>query len=268
MKLPYLNTSFLFFVFLLYAPLSAAQQLQIKFAYVGSNSSDAYDGVQQGLKEANLQGQFLGQTYSVDVFNKVEELEDKTGSYIAILADVLAEDLRDLSQIAAQHAVFNLSAEDDELRRHCSPNLLHISASRQMKDDAVRQWQTKNPGANVMPQIWHEDFVKFAARDLNKRFRKTFSKAMQELAWAGWAAVKMTSDTVARENITDSIAMLKYLKSELAFDGQKGLSMTFRQTGQLRQLILLSENGKLLGEAPVRGVSKDIDSLGISACLK
>ena len=91
---------------------------------------------------------------------------------------------------------------------------------------------------------------------------------MNDHSWAGWAAVKMTSDTVARTQITNSKEMLNYLKNELTFDGQKGSDMNFRITGQLRQLILLVENDKIVTEAPIRGVAKPptLDSLGILEC--
>ena len=58
------------------------------------------------------------------------------------------------------------------------------------------------------------------------------------------------------------------LKNELTFDGQKGSNMNFRKNGQLRQLILLVENDKIITEAPVRGVAKPptLDSLGILDC--
>ena len=91
---------------------------------------------------------------------------------------------------------------------------------------------------------------------------------MDDDSWAGWAAVKMTSDTVARTQITNSKEMLGYLKNKLSFDGQKGSDMNFRVTGQLRQLILLVENDKIVAEAPIRGVAKPptLDSLGSLEC--
>jgi hypothetical protein len=54
----------------------------------------------------------------------------------------------------------------------------------------------------------------------------------------------------------------------MEFDGQKGDYMTFRETGQLRQLLLVVVDGKLAGEAPVRGVaeSDDLDSLDPLVC--
>ena len=76
----------------------------------------------------------------------------------------------------------------------------------------------------------------------------------------------MLSDTVARTQKTDAEAVLSYLKNDLAFDGQKGAGATFRDTGQLRQLVLLVENDKIVAEAPLRGVKGGLDSLGLSSC--
>ena len=62
--------------------------------------------------------------------------------------------------------------------------------------------------------------------------------------------------------------LLSYLKNKLSFDGQKGSDMNFRITGQLRQLMLLVENDKIITEAPIRGVAKPptLDSLGTLDC--
>ena len=99
---------------------------------------------------------------------------------------------------------------------------------------------------------------------------KNYKIPMDDNSWAGWAAVKMTSDAVARTKISGPQEMLLYLKTKLTFDGQKGIDMNFRETGQLRQPILLVENGKILAEAPVRGIAKPptLDSLGILNCQK
>jgi ABC transporter substrate binding protein (PQQ-dependent alcohol dehydrogenase system) len=137
-----------------------------------------------------------------------------------------------------------------------------------MKLDAIAQWQQKNPDANVIATAWDPRYEKFAARDLNKRFTKAFNTKMDDAAWAGWAAIKMSSDTVAREHITTPVQLLGYLKTKLVFDGQKGVEMSFRPDGQLRQPLLLIDNGKIAGEAPVRGVNDDLDSLGNFECAK
>jgi ABC transporter substrate binding protein (PQQ-dependent alcohol dehydrogenase system) len=139
-----------------------------------------------------------------------------------------------------------------------------------MKKDAEAQWQQKTPGSAAKARAWHPDFVKYAARDLNKRFLETHSVKMNDESWTGWASVKIVSDSVVRQGITDPAKLLNFIKSDLVFDGQKGTDMNFRNTGQLRQILLLVENDKILEEAPVRGVVKptDLDSLGNIECAK
>ena len=194
-----------------------------------------------------------------------DHIED---SVVAIIVVGNSEMVTSVSSKFPDTAVLNVAAEDDELRQHCSTNQLHIIPSQQMKADALAQWLEKEPDSKAVAQAWHPKFVKFAARDLNKRYKKAHGIPMDDNAWAGWAAVKMVSDTVARENITERAAILDYLKTQLAFDGQKGLNMSFRKTGQLRQPILIVDGDKILTEAPVRGVAKPptVESLGLLDC--
>lgn len=260
----------LLLVLLLNTAQSSAENLEVGFIYVGETNSSAYLGVLQGLEEANLQGQFLGQTYTL-IESTVDNLnEDLSDSVIAVISATDKQGLKRLSEKLANMAVLNVRLDDDALRLECTPNQLHIIPSRQMKADAQAQWLSKEPGSQAVGQAWHHTFVKFAARDLNKRYKKTHGVEMDDMAWAGWAAIKMISDTVARENMTDPAAMLNYLKSDLVFDGQKGINMTFRATGQLRQPILIVENDTILTEAPVRGVANPptLESLGITDCPK
>ena len=248
----------------------SAETLELNFAYIGPQSHSGLLGVKQGLAEANVQGQFLGQKYRLDIMT-IEDAESKDfSSYIAVIAIVEYEDFIKLGDTLANTPLFNISIEDDSLRTTCLPNALHTIPSSRMKADAIMQWKQKKPDSNAQAQAWHGDFVKFAARDLNKRFKKKQHSTMDDYAWAGWAAVKMTSDSVARENISDAKQMLEHLKTNLSFDGQKGSDMNFRETGQLRQLILLVEENKIVGEAPVRGVAKPptLDSLGLLNCEK
>ena len=93
---------------------------------------------------------------------------------------------------------------------------------------------------------------------------------MDDRAWAGWAALKMLADSVARIQNAEPAKLLDYLKTKLVFDGQKGVTMKFRATGQLSQILLIIENGKPVGEAPVKGVVDplDLDSLGAVECQK
>lgn len=247
----------------------AADLTEVNFAFIGTTDSSAHRGVVQGIHEANLQGQFLGQRYSLEAFRGDDLDTLDPGRFIAIIVATNADDLGQAGARFSGHPVFNVSVHDDAPREACAPNLLHVIPSARMLADARAQWLQKNPGADVTPSGWHPDFVKFAARDLNKRYKKRFSQPMDQYAWAGWAALKMASDSVVRHNIIAPGALLEFLKTSLAFDGQKGLNMNFRDTGQLRQLLLITgPGGELLGEAPVRGVvaADDVDSLGLASC--
>jgi hypothetical protein len=261
-----LSLNFLFFT----SFNTSAETIEIDFVYVGEEDQSALLGVQQGLYEANQQGQFLGQNYKLDIITPAAALSHDYSQYIAVLTAVDINTFNKMSDHLPDTAVFNLMLDDDSLRRSCLANALHTIPSASMKSDAVAQWHQKKPGANVTAQAWHGDFVKFAARDLNKRFKKKQGQTMDDDAWAGWAAVKMTSDSVARENISNAKHMLTHLKTNLSFDGQKGSNMNFRETGQLRQLMILVEDGKIVAEAPVRGVARPptLDSLGLLNCDK
>lgn len=247
----------------------AVGAMEARFVYVGTAADTALLGVRQGLVEANLQGKFLGQQYLLEVRTPESATADLAGA-VAVLAATDAATLVLLAGAAGTVPVFNLRDHDDALRADCMPNLLHIIPSAAMDRDARAQWHEAHPDAQVAASAWHSDFMKYAARDLNKRFRATTGQPMDDYAWAGWAAVKMTSDTVARLGTTQPGIVLEYLRSELRFDGQKGAEMTFRETGQLRQPLLIIEGGRIAGEAPVRGVAgpDELDTLGNTDCSK
>jgi hypothetical protein len=246
----------------------SAEIIEINFAYVGENNHPALLGVKQGLDESNIQGQFLNQKYNLDFVSTSDISTHDFSKYIAVLSSVDAVLFKKLTTTLPDMSVFNLTNDDNDLRSACINNALHIIPSNKMSVDALAQWKKKKPESQAVAQAWHSDFVKFAARDLNKRFKKNYGAPMNDYSWAGWAAVKMTTDTVARTQIHTPKKMLNYLKTDLSFDGQKGSNMNFRETGQLRQLLLLVEDSKITAEAPVRGIAKPptLDSLGILNC--
>lgn len=243
-----------------------ADVIDVRLHYVGPTEGSAWLGMQQGLAEANIQGEFLGQKYSLQV-TTIEQLANLDNVTALLLATDAAQVLAVAkSKQFANVPVFNIISDADSLRSACLPNLLSLSVSQKMKQDAVEQMLKKNPDSKAQAQGWHKDFRKFAASQLNIRFTKAHGAAMDDDAWAGWAAVKLLSDTVARTQNSDAAVMLKYLKNDIAFDGQKGAGATFRDTGQLRQLVLLVEDNKIVAEAPLRGVKGGLDSLGLASC--
>lgn len=251
----------------LFISLQHVHAVETNFLYIGDKTKPAFLGANQGLSEANLQGQFLNLKYSIDIIDEVALANTDIEQYSAIL--VANEDSGKFANIANQFPsvpVFNLTNKDNELREMCISNAFHTIPNQQMYLDAEKQMQQKEPGTGAKAQGWHPDFVKFAARDLNKRYVASTGIPMDDFAWAGWAAVKLTSDSVARMNASDPSALIEYFKTSLVFDGQKGTNMGFRNSGQLEQIMLMVENEKIIAEAPIRGVAKSLDSLGLLEC--
>lgn len=237
----------------------ARQLLEVPLAFVGPVDGSAHQGARQGLDEARLQGEFLGQRYRLDA---------AAGEAVAIIAALPADEVATVARQYPKVPILNVTAADDTLRDDCLPNLFHVGPSERMLADARKQWTSLHPKSRAEAQAWHPSFEKYAAAQLNKRYAEQFGQPMDDPAWAGWAAVKLLSDTVAREQDATPATLLEALRSRLSFDGQKGVDMSFRPDGQLRQPLLLVEEDRIVAEAPVRGVAdiEDLDSLGPSRC--
>lgn len=250
------------------APLFAAPALEVRIAFIGPADGDAHAGAVQGIKEANVQGKFLGLNYQL--LTTVEVAAALAAQVVAIVIDGDAGTLPALASAAKGTPLLNVRAEDDSLRGQCIANLLHTIPSQAMRADAVKQWRQKLPDSQAEAHAWHATAELYAGSQLNKRYSDAAGRAMNDQAWAAWAAVKLVSDTVARLRATEPAGLLVALRRDLAFDGQKGVDMSFRDNGQLRQPLLLVEGGKILGEAPVRGIAAngDLDSLGNTSCTK
>jgi len=235
----------------------------IVILYVGEPDAEADFGARQGLSEANAQGEFLGVTYRL-------ARDEESGAPRAVVAAVSAERLGARADAYPDTPVFNVTATETELREACRPNVFHVIPSLAMYADAERQWHVLHPDSSARARAWHASFRKYAAAQLNIRFREQFGLDMDDAAWAGWAALKLLSDTIARQPKLAGPILIDELKTNLAFDGQKGVDMSFRETGQLRQPLLLVDNDKVVAEAPVRGVvnADNLDSLGLPFCPK
>jgi len=248
--------------------LARADALTVNLLYVGPPTSSALAGVRQGLDEANIQGRFLSQEYKLSQDSLGQALAGKAGAISAILASLDSDALKQLAAAYPGIPVLNIDNEDDSLRSACIVNLFHVSPSHRMLADAEAQWRKKHPDSAAHAQAWHYSMRKYAAAQLNSRYQKAQGKPMDDAAWAGWAAVRLLSDVVAHNQTAQAADLLQHMKKDLAFDGQKGIDMSFRTTGQLRQPLLLIENDRIAGMAPVRGVAKatQLDSLGLKSC--
>lgn len=251
----------------------AAEAMEVTMILVTPDSGDYSshrNGAILGQTEGNIQGQFLGINYELIELSLEEAL-----AYEGLPSAVVVAGPSDyFGQITGQFGIdevpiFNISNSDNALREVCLNSVYHTLPSDRMLADAVSQWQQANPGAEVEARAWHPAFVKFAARDLNKRYMEQFGVEMDSDAWAGWAATRIMAEAVVRTSSSDPADIIVYLNDSLVFDGQKGATHNFRPNGQLRQpLLLVDSEGELLGEAPVRGIadSNDLDSLGLADC--
>lgn len=247
---------------------AAAEATELTIGFYGDATSDAWHGALQGVDENNAQGEFLNLHYTLAHLELDELAPD------SMTAIVVAGDADTVLRVARNHPempVFNVQSTDTGLRAECVYNLFHIMPSERMKEDALRQWQAKNPDRPVKAQAWSPTATKYAAGQLNSRYEASQGRTMNDAAWAGWASTKLVGDLIARTEPMQGSMFIDTLHSETNFDGQHGVNMTFRPTGQLRQpLWLVDGSGTIAGEAPVRGVvdTDDLDSLGLTECPK
>lgn len=226
--------------------------------------------VELGVSETEQQAGFLG----IDLDFVHDRDPAHAAQYIGAAAVIInaspEEILAAADALGGSHTpVFNVGSRDNALRTHCRPNLFHVIPSDKMLDDAVAQWRQSHPDSKqVAAQAWHPAFVKFAARELNNRYRKGAGVDMTDEAWAVWAAYRLVGTAIVNNPEAEGLELLAYFREDLEFDAQKGVFSTFRPTGQMRQALLIVADGKLAGEAPVRGVaaSDDLDSLGLQEC--
>ena len=255
-------------------PSRAAEDLQARMLLVTPDEStyaSHINGALLGQTEGNIQGRFLGIDYQLETAPSAAGViarEDISAVIVAAPFDQLLQVYE--TYTALQIPVFNIALQDDALRQVCRSGLYHTPPSDRMLADAEAQWRQGNDGAQAQALAWHPAFVKFAGRDLNKRYTEQFGLPMDSGAWAGWAATRIVAEAVVRTGSVDGPDLDHYIRNDLGFDGQKGIAQTFRNNGQLRQpLLLQSPAGELLGEAPVRGVvadTNDLDTLGFPDC--
>ena len=248
---------------LLFGANGTANAKTIRIAYLGTANTAYENGVKQGILEANLQGEFLGITYELVPWQS-------NGEFVAIVIADSADAVDRIAKNQTNIPVFNIQSTSNRLRALCRSNLFHVIPSQQMFSDAQAQWRSKHPESNAQAQAWHRSFRKYAAAQLNGRYHESFATDMDDAAWAGWAATKLLADVLVRSPELLNEGLITELKTNVAFDGQKGIDMTFRETGQLAQPLLLIEDDAIKGEAPVRGVVDitDLNSLGEVFCPK
>lgn len=226
---------------------------ELHIVFDGSKETDAWLGLQQGIEEANTQGKFLNLKYIIANFNDLASIQDKASTIIVSARSALRN-----SELATKYPnipVFAVLPSSSAQSRPCAKNILYISPSSQIMNKVTTLWRAGHPNGNGRAQLWHYTFRKYAAAQLNKRFKKTAEKPMSDDSWSAWAAVKLFSD-VAAKNANPSTQLLNPKEtSTLAFDGQKGVDLNFNSELELLQPLLIVDNGIIVSEISIEKIN-------------
>lgn len=240
----------------------AAEPRRVAVAFFGTPDSAAERGARLGIDEASRQARYFGFVF------ELRPASENTGVAISAQRDpALLETLTtDGSDGEGLRLVVNAL---DPVRGACREGLFHIAPSAAMVEDALAQWRAGGGADDVRVEAWHPSLVKFAARDLNKRFFERFGESMGSEAWGGWAAARSIGEAVLRTRSDDPARLAAYLEAEFGLDGQKGRALTFRPNRQLGQpLYVVDASDRVVGEAPFAepGAERNLDSLGVLRC--
>jgi hypothetical protein len=83
-------------------------------------------------------------------------------------------------------------------------------------------------GDTTRVELWHRTLDKFGGEQLNERFRRRFSAAMDSPAWVGWLSMKIALDLALHAHSASGSALLRQLADPRSqFDGQKGRPLRF-----------------------------------------
>jgi ABC transporter substrate binding protein (PQQ-dependent alcohol dehydrogenase system) len=134
--------------------------------------------------------------------------------------------------------------------------------------------------AGLKPLGWHFTHEQWGARQLQNRFKDKFSRTMNEVDFAAYAAIIAISTALQRsdssdfknndsqmhESVTGTRLFNALVEGQLSIAAYKGRQLTFRKgTRQLRQPMALAHEEALVIHAPLPGFlhqRDELDTLG------
>jgi ABC transporter substrate binding protein (PQQ-dependent alcohol dehydrogenase system) len=129
--------------------------------------------------------------------------------------------------------------------------------------------------AGLKPLGWHFTHEQWGARQLQNRFKVKFSRNMNDVDFAAYAAIiaistalqrSKNNDSDTHEPVTGTKLFNALVEEQLSIAAYKGRQLTFRKgTRQLRQPIALAHEEALVIHAPLPGFlhqSDELDTLG------
>lgn len=151
---------------------------------------DGIAGAKLGIADDNTTGQFLNQTFKLDVLNgDVDDLIKNATAKISagdsfIIADMEPDALLKFSDaLKDKHAlIFNVGSPDDRLRQEdCRANILHVAPTRAMLSDALAQYLVWKRWTNWLLVYGPTPEDKLLADAYRRSAKKFGGKIVQEL---------------------------------------------------------------------------------------
>ncbi len=263
LTIPFRRTTFLitFMVFLVLLPVQArAARLVIGFSgETGSN--DIFLGAKLGIDESNRQGKY----FEKELVLEPGEPKDRGSINFWILGD------NPSTAFPTDVLIIDAHSTSDEQRERCLDLRFFSAPSETMLARAKSAFVVsgyEGDSKEVEILAWHHTLFKYAARDLNRRYKDQFEVEMTSQAWAGWAAARLLGEAWIRGSKPRPDLFAKFFLGSVSFDGQKGVALSFTETGQLRQILFPVVSGKVLAEIP-RGKEpvRKLDSLSALKCI-
>jgi hypothetical protein len=235
-------------------PVRAANTLRIGLLITGADrDAMSFDrGVRLGTDEARQTARLFGsdvQLYeaSADRDAVASAARLSSNRQVQVIIGGSAADADALAAWAEGHHVLflNIASRSDQLRAACRRYTFHIAASEAMYANAVRlgrgipsrQAGSGDPAAPELVTLWASTLERYGAAQINDRYRARYKAPMDGMAWAGWFAAKVASESALRVRSPQPAQLLAYLESpSTSFDGHKGWPLSFRLADhQLRQ---------------------------------
>lgn len=239
-----------------------ADLLVVGFSGEGGQD-EIFLGAQLGIAESNRQGKY---------FQKELVLAHGAAEYESSTQSVWILGKRPSVVLPSSALLIDAFSTEDVEREKCNDMRFFTAPSETMlarSIDIFTASSSDGSSEGVEIEAWHHTLFKYAARDLNRRFREKFGVKMTSQAWAGWAAARLLGEAWIRGDEAQPNLLAHFLRESVSFDGQKGVALSFSETGQLRQVLFAVRSDEVLQEIPKgKGVAKQLDDLSALKCRK
>lgn len=119
----------------------------------------------------------------------------------------------------------------------------------------------------LRPSGWARSVEQWGAAQLQGRFQELAGRAMRDVDYAAWVALRSVDEALVRTKFADFDTVKGYLLDGVEVAGFKGRPLSYRTwNGQLRQPIALAHDSALVAMAPLEGflhARNELDSLGL-----